>query len=183
MRLNLFSKILLWVFINLLVLGVVLFFIFNLQFNFSPNSPLLGAANERIEVVAEMIAIESNGKSRAERDEILKKYSDDYGITFTLFANTGEQLGGPDIHSRHKSKNLWNENSNRRRDFRQMSKFPPPPRKVNIERTTSPTMYWAIARVPIIEKGKRENIKGFGYCLFGFDNGKRTVSQPEDLGS
>ena len=56
MRLNLLSKILVWVLINLLVLGIVLFFIFNLQFNFSPNSPLLGAANERIEVVAEMIA-------------------------------------------------------------------------------------------------------------------------------
>ena len=97
MRLNLLSKILLWVFINLLVLGAVLFFIFNLQFNFSPNSPLLGAANERIEVVAEMIATESNGKSRAERDEILKKYSDNYGLTFTLFTNSGEQLGGQEI--------------------------------------------------------------------------------------
>ena len=97
MRLNLFSKILLWVFINLLVLGAVLFFIFNLQFNFAPNSPLLGAGNERIEIIAEMIATESNGKSRAERDEILQRYSDDYGITFTLFANTGEQLGGREI--------------------------------------------------------------------------------------
>ena len=159
MRLNLLSKILLWVFINLLVLGIVLFFIFNLQFNFSPNSFLLGAANERIEVVAEMIATESNGKSRAERDEILQRYSDDYGIKFTLFANTGEQLGGKEIELPAQIKESLGTEFKPPPGLPVNSKRPPPPRRVNIERTTSPTMYWAIARVPIIEKGNFENVK------------------------
>ena len=159
MRLNLLSKILLWVFINLLVLGAVLFFIFNLQFNFAPNSPLLGAANERIEIVAEMIATESNGKSRAERDEILQRYSDDYGIKFTLFANSGEQLGGKEIELPAQIKESLGTEFKPPPGLPANSKRPPPPRRVNIERTTSPTMYWAIARVPIIEKGGFENIK------------------------
>ena len=159
MRLNLLSKIWFWVFINLLVLGIVLFFIFNLQFNFSPNSPLLGAANERIEVVAEMIATDSNGKSRAEIDEILKKYSDDYGLTFTLFANTGEQLGGKDLALPTQIKEALGTEFKPPLGLPANSKRPPPPRRVQIERTTSPTTYWAIARVPVIEKGKSENTK------------------------
>ncbi len=159
MRLNLLSKIWFWVFINLLVLGIVLFFIFNLQFNFSPNSPLLGAANERIEVVAEMIVTDSNGKTRAEIDEILKKYSDDYGLTFTLFANTGEQLGGKDLALPTRIKEVLGTEFKPPPGLPANSKRPPPPRRVNIERTTSPTTYWAIARVPVIEKGKSENTK------------------------
>ena len=159
MRLNLLSKIWFWVFINLLVLGIVLFFIFNMQFNFSPNSPLLGAANERIEVVAEMIVTDSNGKSRAEIDEILQKYSDDYGLTFTLFANTGEQLGGEDLALPTQIKEALGTDFKPPPGLPANSKRPPPPRRVNIERTTSPTTYWAIARVPVIEKGKSENTK------------------------
>lgn len=159
MRLNLLSKILLWVLINLLVLGVVLYFVFNLQFNFAPNSPLLGAMNERIEIIAEMIATESNGKSRAERDEILRKYSDNYGVEFTLFANTGEQLGGKEIQLPTQIKESLGRKFDLPPGLPANVTIPPPPRKVNIERTTSPTTYWAIARVPIIEKGSSENIK------------------------
>jgi two-component system sensor histidine kinase CpxA len=159
MRLNLLSKIWFWVFINLLVLGIVLFFIFNLQFNFSPNSPLLGTANERIEGVAEMIATDSNGKSRAEIDEILKKYSDDYDLTFTLFANTGEQLGGREIQLPPQIRESLGTEFKPPTGLPANSRRPPPPRRVNIERTTSPTRYWAIARVPVIEKGKSENTK------------------------
>ena len=181
MRLNLLSKILLWVFINLLVLGVVLFFIFNLQFNFSPNSPLLGAANERIEVVAEMIATESNGKSRAERDEILKKYSDNYGVTFTLFTNSGEQLGGQKIELPAQIKDSLGTEFKPPPGMPANLNLPPPPRRVSIERTTSPTIYWAIARVPIVEKGKLRKHQGFGHRIFGFADGKRAVSQSETV--
>ena len=154
MRLNLFSKILLWVFINLLVLGVVLFFIFNLQFNFSPNSPLLGAANERIEVIAEMIATESNRKIKSERDEILQRYSDDYGITFTLFAKRANNWAVKNLELPTQIKESLGTEFKPPPGLPANLKLPPPPRRVNIERTTSPTIYWAIARVPIIEKGK-----------------------------
>lgn len=169
MRLNLLSKILLWVFINLLVLSVVLFFIFNLQFNFAPNSPLLGAMNERIEIIAEMIANESAEKSRIERDEILQTYSNNYGIEFTLFTNEGEQIGGKNIKLPIQIKEALST------QFKPPpglpANIPPPPRKVNIERTISPTIYWAIARVPIIEKGEggtvRASVIAFSDSLTG----------------
>ena len=106
-----------------------------------------------------MIATESNGKSRAERDEILQKYSDDYGITFTLFANTGEQLGGQDLALPTQIKESLAIEFKPPPGLPANPNRPPPPRKVHIERTTSPTTYWAIARVPLIEKGSSENIK------------------------
>lgn len=154
MRLNLLSKIFLWVFINLLVLGVVLYFIFNLQFDFAPSSPLLGAMNERIEIIAAMIASESVEKSRAERDEILEKYSNNYGIEFTLFTNEGEQLGGQNIQLPAKIREALSTQFKPPPGLPANLNIPPPPRKVRIERTTSPTTYWAIARVPFIEKSE-----------------------------
>lgn len=159
MRFNLLSKTLFWVFINLLVLGIVLYFIFNLQFNFTPGSPLLGAMNERIEIIAEMIANESANKSRAERDVILQNYSKNYGIEFTLFANTGEQLGGKPLELPDKIKETLGRKFEPPPGLPANVKLPPPPRKVNIERTTSPTVYWAIARVPIYNKGSSELVK------------------------
>ncbi len=178
---NLLSKILLWVFINLLVLGIVLFFIFNLQFNFSPNSPLLGAANERIEVVAEMIATDSNGKSRAERDEILQRYSDDYGLTFTLFANTGEQLGG---------RELATSDTNQRSFRNRIQTAAGTSRKFKASAAASQSSNRAddfadnlLGNRPRSgdRKRKKRKHKGFGHRFFGLNNGKWTVSQPKSL--
>ena len=159
MRLNLLSKILLWVFVNLLVLGVVLYFIFNLQFSFAPESPLLGPMNERIEIIAGTIANESDEKSRAERDEILKKYSETYGVEFTLFANTGEQLGGNEINLPPEIKDALGKPFQPPPGIPANVTFPPPPRRVRVMRTTQPTIYWAIARIPINETGNPKEIK------------------------
>lgn len=140
-------------------MGAVLFFIFNLQFNFAPGSPLLGAMNDRIEIIAEMISNESANKSREERDGILQKYSKNYGIEFTLFANTGEQLGGEPLELPDKIKEALGKQFDSPPGLPANVKIPPPPRKVSIERTTSPTVYWAIARVPIYNKGSSELVK------------------------
>ena len=115
-----------------------------------------------------MIATESNGKSRAERDEILKKYSDNYGITFTLFTNSGEQLGGQEIELPAQIKQSLGTEFKPPPGLPANLNLPPPPRRVSIERTTSPTIYWAIARVPIIEKGNFENTKASVIASFGF---------------
>ncbi len=159
MRLNLLSKILLWVFINLAVLGVVLYFIFNLQFNLAPQSPLLGPMNERIEIIALMIANESNEKSKEERNEILKRYSETYGVEFTLFVNTGEQLGGNEINLPTEIKEALGTPFKPPAGIPANVNFPPPPRKVQVLQTTSPTVYWAIARIPITEKGNSKELK------------------------
>jgi two-component system, OmpR family, sensor histidine kinase CpxA len=159
MRLNLLSKILLWVFVNLLVLGVVLSFIFNLQLNFAPTSPLLGAMSERIEIIAELIASESAQKTADERDEILQRYSQTYGVEFTIFTNQGEQLGGKPLELPEKIIDDLSVELTRPEGMPDNVALTPPPQRVSLDRTTSPTVYWAIARVPIIEPGKQEPLK------------------------
>jgi two-component system sensor histidine kinase CpxA len=91
-RFSLFTKIILWFFLNLLVIGAGLVFIFN--FRFDPNSPYFGRTSNRIEAVTRLIESETNERSRAERDDVLQKYSGEYKADFFLFDNQGRQLGG-----------------------------------------------------------------------------------------
>lgn len=91
MRFSLFSKIMLWFFLNLLLLGAIFLALFN--FRLAPQSFFRGTAH-RIETVARLINEETNEKSRAERDEILKRYGEQNRVEFFLFDNAGKQLGG-----------------------------------------------------------------------------------------
>ena len=93
-RLSLFSRIMFWFFLNLILLGVILFTIFNLNFRFESNSPFFGGATHRIESVSRQISRDIDEKSRDERDRILQRYSETYNVEFFLFDNQGVQLGG-----------------------------------------------------------------------------------------
>jgi two-component system sensor histidine kinase CpxA len=96
-RFSLFYRIMLWFFLNLILLGTILFLIFNLNFRFEPNSPFFGGATNRIETVSRHISRDIDEKSREERDQILRQYSETYHVEFFLFDNKGVQLGGRPI--------------------------------------------------------------------------------------
>lgn len=93
---NLFTKILLWSFLNLLILGAGLLGFINLQYRLDPISLFQGEGNERLAAMLRLIGPEINDKTRAERDALLQRYSEAYQAQFLIFANTGEQLGGPE---------------------------------------------------------------------------------------
>jgi two-component system sensor histidine kinase CpxA len=93
-RVSLFTKILLWFFVNLIVLGGVLWVIFNLQLRAAPDSPLFVSSGHRLERVAGSISQEIRGVTRAERTAILRRYSDTYKVEFLLYADTGDPLAG-----------------------------------------------------------------------------------------
>ncbi|MBI1762312.1 MAG: HAMP domain-containing histidine kinase [Acidobacteria bacterium] len=95
LQFNLFTKILLWSFLNLLVLGTGLLIFINLQYRLSPLAIFQGEGNERLEGMLRLLGPEVNDKPHAERDAVLKRFSDAYQAEFLLVANTGEQLGGP----------------------------------------------------------------------------------------
>jgi two-component system, OmpR family, sensor histidine kinase CpxA len=97
LRFSLFYRIMLWFFLNLILLGTILFLIFNLNFRFEPNSPFFGGATNRIETVSRHISRDIDEKSREQRDAILRQYSETYNVEFFLFDNTGAQLGGREI--------------------------------------------------------------------------------------
>lgn len=91
-RFSLFSKIILWFFLNLAVIAAGLTLIFN--FRFDSNSRYFGPTSNRIEAVTRQIESETFDQTRATRDEILKKYSTEYKAEFFLFDNHGKEIGG-----------------------------------------------------------------------------------------
>ena len=95
-RLSLFTKILFWLFLNLLLLGAVLIIFFNLQFRFPSDSPLFAVFSNRLESVARMIADEIRSAAETDRAAILQRYSSSYKVDFLLYADTGEKLAGRD---------------------------------------------------------------------------------------
>lgn len=97
MRFSLFTKIILWFFLNLLVLGGVFFFFFNLRFRLTPDSLLSSAANQRLEDLARLISFEVSERSPAERDAVLQHYAREHRVDFLLYANTGERVAGTSV--------------------------------------------------------------------------------------
>lgn len=164
-RLSLFTRILLWFFLNLVVIGAVLFLLFHLLSRVSPEAPPFEPAGRRLGIVAQSITAEmTETASREERDQLLQRYSDLYQVEFQLFANTGEQLGGP-------NRPLPAE------VLRELTMPPPhtgPPQRPIGEpiggppggrgaifgmRTDAPTRYWMGIRIPVIEKGSLQPIR------------------------
>ncbi len=94
MRFSLFTKIIFWVFLNLLLLGAILFFIFNLDFRFSPRSPFFSESANRINTASRLISTELSKSTRAERDAVLAKYSEAYNVEFFAFDSEGRQIAG-----------------------------------------------------------------------------------------
>ena len=94
LRISLFSRIMLWFFLNLLVLAAIFLLIFGLSFRFEPGSPFFGGSANRIDAVARLIEGALDEKTHEERDEVLARYSEVYKVDFFFFDNQGNQLGG-----------------------------------------------------------------------------------------
>lgn len=190
MRFSLFSKTILWFFLNLVVLGAILFVFFNYNFRFRANS---GFSGNNIEVVTRQITNETDGKTREERDAILKTYTEKHaGVEFFLFDSEGRQLGGREISLPPAvAEAIAREAGGPPPRFAPSSGAPParaprsmnepPPRGVPMPppsiyvKTDSPTLYWFGARIALFEQEKSEIIRArllavsdsfYGYGLF-----------------
>ncbi|MGH9839554.1 MAG: sensor histidine kinase [Blastocatellia bacterium] len=168
-RFSLFTRILLWFFLNLAVISLVLLVFFNLQFQLPPDSPLRGGAGNHFGPVAWLIAAEANGKTAEERDAILNRYSESYQLRFLLYARSGEKLAGqgdaaPEVLDHIKRAPPPREEAHRDgpppRPNGQAQWNLPPPRRMPIFtlKTTNPTRYWAGVGVPVMEPGNAEPV-------------------------
>ena len=93
LRTSLFTRILLWSFLNLAVVGSVLGAFFALQFRLQPDSVLF--AGNRLQYVSARLMTESRGATTAEtRAALLQRYSTTYQADFLLFGEDGQQLAG-----------------------------------------------------------------------------------------
>lgn len=192
-RFSLFTKIIIWFFLNLLVLAAILFAFFSYNFRYRPNSnfaSLFGGGS--IEIVTRQITNEIDNKTREQRDEILKNYSGKHsGVEFFLFDNKGEQLGGRAIELPAEIMRQITEPEGRippmpGENFRQnpppMARpdqpppgmMPPAPPSMYL-RTTNPTRYWYGAKSMTFLEDSREPVRTrliavsdsfYGYGLF-----------------
>ena len=97
MRSSLFTKILLWFFLNLVILGVVLFVFFQLRFLISPDSPLWGRSGNLTMSLSRLIGHELSNASQDEWNAILERYSEAYQVDLLLYEISGEKLAGKDV--------------------------------------------------------------------------------------
>lgn len=185
MRLSLFTKILLWFFLNLLALtaGFVLLLIFNQQlpalfraFNDSSNA---------VRAVAQLITAEVQEKTTAEREQILQRYAAAYQVDFLLYTNEGKKIAGKELPlpqeilghitaSPPKLLSLLPNEAGLRPPPGEpdWQGPPPPPNGSELRRpppfpmrkfqTDNPRRYWAVVRLPPIEKGPEPKLRA---CL------------------
>lgn len=161
-RLSLFSKIMLWFFLNLLLLGAILALLFNYVLN--PRSTIAALSGSRIEGITRQITDEVNGKSKPERDAVLKQFSESNNVEFFLFDNKGSQLAGREISlppeilrevTRAEAPLLYPPRPN---DFSNAPRgMPPPFRPPSVYlKTSDPALYWFVGRTMIFEPNNNE---------------------------
>lgn len=96
-RFPLYARVLLWFFLNLLLLGVLFWIFVAIQFRLNLDSLLMGKAGNPIQQVTQIIVDQLEVKERSGWDELLKQFSEQYQVQFTLFRNNGEQIAGERI--------------------------------------------------------------------------------------
>ncbi|MSU58602.1 MAG: HAMP domain-containing protein [Pedosphaera sp.] len=96
-RFPLAAKILLWFFLNLLLLAAVSFLVLRVQFRFGLDLLISGRGGERIQGLANVIAAEIAERPREEWDEILNRFGKGYGVQLALFRPDGGLAVGADI--------------------------------------------------------------------------------------
>ena len=94
LRIPIYGQILGWFFLNLAVLSAIIYLFARLELRLGLDSLLLAAAGDRIQAVGNIIAQELSEGGRPQWDAILRKFTEAYGIEFSLFLNDASQLAG-----------------------------------------------------------------------------------------
>ncbi|MDD5350597.1 MAG: HAMP domain-containing sensor histidine kinase [Chthoniobacteraceae bacterium] len=93
-RLPLSAKILLWFFLNLAALAAVFLLVFHTQFRFDVGWVVASSARQRVETLRELIVGELNTTPPDDWAEVIDRFSDAYGVHFSLFETNGKHLIG-----------------------------------------------------------------------------------------
>jgi len=93
-RFPLSAKILLWFFLNLLLLIAAFYLVLRVQFRFGLDVLISGRGGERIQGLANVIAAEFAERPHEEWDDILGRFGDGYGVQLALVRPDGAQVAG-----------------------------------------------------------------------------------------
>ena len=173
-RFSLFTKIIVWFFLNLLIVGAIVFVFFTYEFR--PNRLSSNHLGNNIEALKSEATESLNDKTRPERDAILKTYTEKYsGVKFYIFDRQGNQLGGEKINLPPEVLNQItapeadrpplppeafqiNQPEIRRKPPPPPGAFPPPPPS-NYLQTTNPTLYWFVGKSMLYENNDNQPIR------------------------
>jgi two-component system, OmpR family, sensor histidine kinase CpxA len=175
LRFPLLAKILLWFFLNLVVLAVVFLLFLRGQFQSGFDWLLATGAGHRIQAASDLIVAELNERQRLEYGDILKRFNQAYRVQFYIFndVDAAELAGEPielpkAVRARILSQRRTPAQSRPREGFPgggppegrpdQPSLAAPPSLGENPKhmlRTSSPTRYWVLVRVGLRAPGIR----------------------------
>jgi signal transduction histidine kinase len=96
-RFPLYSKILLWLVLNLAILALIFFVFIGGQLNLGADFLISGKAGERIQSVTDVITSTLGETPRSKWDEVLKRLSNSYHVQFLVYRNEGEQMAGDGV--------------------------------------------------------------------------------------
>src|SRR5260370_25615390 len=91
-RFSIYLKIVLWFFLNLLLLGILGFFFFAGQFGL--DLLVSGRVAARRAVASEAITAEPRTRSVSDWNAVLESRSSAYGVKFAMFRDDGAQIAG-----------------------------------------------------------------------------------------
>src|ERR1041384_3176258 len=95
-RFPLAAKILLWFFVNLLLLATVAFVVMRGQFHFGLDALISGRVGERVQAAADLFTGELRTTPRREWPEVATRFSEAYHVDFFLFRSDGGKIAGPE---------------------------------------------------------------------------------------
>ena len=163
LRFPLYSKVLLWFFVNLALVAVLAFGFVRMQFRVGMEWLLAGSALQRIEAMSEVITADLRERPPSRWGEVLERNHAAHGVTFALFRNDARQIAGPAIQppaelreklrdrrgppNRRATQPAGEGEGARKGDVAQPG--PPPARLAFFLRAGDPANYWAGIHVGI----------------------------------
>ena len=167
LRFPLSAKILLWFFLNLLLLGLAFYVFFDVQFRMGLDPLLMGQAGDRIDALSNVIFDELRAASVEEHTEILEYFGLDYGVQIMLVRPDGGLIAG-------KGPQLAPEARSRLASFgAAVLRAQPPPRREEVSpppqppladarrthpkfmvHSSDPAGYWVGIRLPPFDHGR-----------------------------
>jgi len=95
LRFPLYAKILVWFFLNLMLLAGAAWVLVRADLGVGLNSILLGYGEPRVQALSDAVMGELRQSPRAEWSEVLSRHSTAYGLELRLYQNNGVLLAGP----------------------------------------------------------------------------------------
>ena len=90
-------KILIWFFLNLVILGLVFYVLAQSQLGLGLDSLVMGRAGDRIQVMTDVVSRDLNNSPRSEWNDLLAQFSGLYHVKIVVVRNDGSQLAGENV--------------------------------------------------------------------------------------